>query len=478
MTRLYVFLLSFTLFHTAIAGERVIFNVSKPMCLLIFLEASAGVGQVSPALQQYMAGHITRADVPAVQRLGREFFALNLNTGYNFPGYPERRQYARKVLDLVSMAAIQSSTLDEFAARITGLLPNEQCLALQKMMVEAEPIYTRMIGGAPDKAVAANVATLQQYAAQCGEIVGKLKAFYGSTWGSEPFLISLYPVPGSSGTTTATPHSSCVEVGALTHLNDHALTASVAIHEICHVLFGEEPLAWQVAMDSLFMNDASAYRLYACNYIDEALATACANGWAYKALTGREDTGSWYADAYINGYAHALYPLVTGYIERGKTVDKAFVAEAIKLFAATFPNSIFEYKTMLNRINLYTDADNDAQYRTVTNTLNKYFNINGCAGSYPIADPQALELIDQSANTQLFLVYANHTKNYEALKTKFPQIKNEQPEKEGIISFFDSRQRPVVIVNAHGMERLDAAIAALSGIGKMNKDRMFTALEP
>jgi hypothetical protein len=242
-------------------------------------------------------------------------------------------------------------------------------------------------------------------------------------------------------------------------------------------LFEEQPLVLQQMIDSCFLHSSSAYKRYAYSYIDEAMATACGNGWAYKALSGHNDKTSWYNDEYINGYAHAIYPLVQQYIEDGRTLDNDFIKKAITIFKETFPGAIYDYNVLLNRVNFYTDADNGKQYQQVYSILSKQFNISSCEGAYPIADPQAQDIMKQSVSTQLFLVYTHNAKNYAALKKAFPQIKNMRPDKEGIISFIDSKKRPVIIMNVKGIGRLNNGLSVIAKAKKMNPDKMFMPLK-
>ena len=53
------------------------------------------------------------------------------------------------------------------------------------------------------------------------------------------------------------------------------------------------------------------------------------------------------------------FTMVASYIEEGKVIDKEFTDKAIKLFEQTFPEAMYDYNILMNRINFYTDAETD-----------------------------------------------------------------------------------------------------------------------
>jgi hypothetical protein len=315
---------------------------------------------------------------------------------------------------------------------------------------------------------------LKKFSARAEDIFNKLKIFYRSEWSDDmPFTISIYPAPGNKDNTTATPHSNSIVLAVMTGEKNNAMSVSKAIHEMCHVLYEEQSLAAQQKLDTAFSQNSSVYAKYACSYFDEALATACGNGWAYKILSGKTSAGSWYANDYIDGYAHAIYPMVEASIEKGKELDKAFADSAIFLFGKKFPGAIYNYGNLLNTVAIYTDARDHEQFLSIIATVKKHFQIHRFYGAYPISDPQSMNLVNQSGETQLFIVHANHTENYGTLKKQFPQLKNSSIGKEGVISFLDNKKRPVIIVNIKDVSSLDKALSMMVKVREMNPDKMF-----
>jgi hypothetical protein len=453
------------------------FKISKPLCLLTFLETASGDAHSSPTFRKYIKEHITNDDTAAFKELVSSFSALDLDHNYILPQYPPQRQKPRSSEGLIKMAAVQAKDLPDFFNRIAGILPNEQWLALKEIMGKTQYYYSQVINSEDNVAIEKQLRELKMYNDKTDKAFLRLKTFYGSTWpDNQGFSVAIYPIPGTSGTTTATPHSNCLVMAVLTKETDHDSRMGVAMHEISHVLYEEQPLSLQWKLDSAFMENGSVSMPYAYGYLDEALATACGNGWIYEFLTGKPEDGSWYNDEYINKYAHALYPLVKLYIDNFKTIDRSFVKKAISIFETEFPDAAYEFNNLFNQMNFYTDANSSEQYRNIKNTLNRYYRVSGCHSSYPIADPQSLDMANKSSGTQLFIIHTNKTQNFSELKKIFPELNTVDESGESIISFIDKNKRPVVIVNVKDDTRIDAAFKKMTEIKKISQGLSFNTL--
>lgn len=458
------------------ATERVTIKISKPFALLTFMRAGADDPHVSTTLAEYVRGHIPRRDSVRFYKAVFAFEQLELENSLVFSEYPEARQRPRSVAGMLNNAAIRANTVDEFLSSIVGVIPNERWMRLKDALETVEPLYDKIMQPY-DEDLHKQQLALEQYSEATDAIFTKLKRFYGSTWSNDmPFTISLFAIPGEKGNSTAAPYSNTLALGVLTEEREHEMRMGVAIHEICHVLYEEQPLKLQWALDSVFVKGKSVYAPYAYAYFDEALATACGNGWAYRKLAGRDDTGDWYNDDYINRFAKALYPMVRSYIAEGRTLDRSFVKKAIAVFEKTFPRAPYEYASVLNSVHFYTDATEHAQYESIYNSVARHMRITSCYGSYPIADKQSAEQLSSAGGTQLLVVHTNHTANWEVLKKEFPQMAGLDPADDGIISFIDDKRRPVIVVNVHNIARLDDAIARMKVQGHINTDRKFTPL--
>ncbi len=453
------------------------FKISKPVCLLTFLLAANHDANISPTYSAYIYSHLPKQDSASFSGIVKAFSSISLSYGYTIPGYPENRIWPRTTFNLISIAAVQASDLNDFLQRIMGILPNEDWLKLRNVLQNAAPYYDKMIGDPCASAAKMQLSALQKLGGKADSIFIKLRAFYGSVWSADiPFTVSMYPLPGEGTNTTASPHSNNVVLAEMATEKDPPKSLSIAIHEMCHMLYLEQSLAMQVKIDGYFSQNTSRYSMYAYGYFDEALATACGNGWAYKALSGKMEVRSWYANEYINGYAHAIYPMVERYINEGRVPDKYFVDSAVSLFGKGFPGAIYNYGNLLNSVAVYTDAKDHEQMNSVVSTINRYFTMRTFGVTYPIADPQSVSMIDESPGTQFFVIHSNRDENYKLLKSKFPQLKNLSVKDEGVINFFDDKKRPVIIVNVGDLDKLDTALSMMANAKEMNPDKIYTPL--
>lgn len=460
----------------ASASPRVSLKISKPFALLTFMRAGANDPHVSTTLAKYVRGHVPKRDSVRFYKAVYQFEMLELENSMVFSEYPEARQKPRSLAGMLNNAAIKANTTEEFLAAIVGIIPNERWMQLKASLQVAEQLYDQIMTP-HDADLRKQQQALEQYAEATDGIFTKLKRFYGSTWSNDmPFTISLFAIPGAKGNSTAAPYSNTLALGVLTGEKEHEMRMGVAIHEICHVLYEEQPLTLQWALDSVFRKNKSIYAPYAYAYFDEALATACGNGWAYRRLVGRDDTGDWYNDEYINGFAKAIYPLVRSYISDGKTIDKNFVKKAIVLFEKTFPKAPYAYASLFNSLHFYTDAKDHTEYEVIYKTLARRFRITSSSGSYPVTDKMSVEQISSSAGPQLVVIHTNHSVNWSMLRKQFPEIAALNPADDGIISFIDSKKRPVTVVNVHSISQLDEAFDLLVKLKEINPSRIYTPL--
>jgi len=475
MKRLFIVLILLFAYN-ANATERVSLKISKPFALLTFMRAAANDPHVSTTLAKYVRGHVPRRDSAQLYKAVFQFEQLELENSMVFSEYPEARQKPRSLAGMLNNAAIRANTTEEFLAAIVGVIPNERWMQLKASLQVVEPMYDKMM--LPyDADLRKQQQALEQYSDETDAIFTKLRRFYGSTWSNDmPFTISLFAIPGARGNSTAAPYSNTLALGVLTEEKDHEMRMGVAIHEICHVLYEEQPLKTQWELDSLFKKSKSVYAPYAYAYFDEALATACGNGWAYRKMTGYDDSGDWYNDEYINGFAKAIYPLVRSYIAEGKTIDKSFIKKAIVLFEKTFPQAPYAYTSLFNSIHFYTDAIDHGQYRTIYRGFESRFRVTSNYASYPLDDKQSIEFISSSTGTQLIVVHANHKVNWNILRKEFPEMANLNDDDYGIISFIDDKKRPIVVVNVHDVSQLDEAFALLVKLKQINPSQKFTPL--
>lgn len=433
------------------------FKISKPYCIFNFLETSIYSHATSGTLQKFI-DEKTQGDKEFAQ-LVTDYAHIRLNYQFKRDEFPENRRQTRSTYDFIAIALVNSSTIAEFRDRVIGILPNSDLQKLIAIMQQAEIYYDRIVWKDQQTKLENQLINLEKYASQCSEAFTKINHFYSSCWITEmPFQVTLYPIPGASGISYATPHANSLCIGVLTDETDHVGRIGVVLHEMCHVLYDEQPAAFEHQIDKWFEENQSPYKSFAYNFFDEGLATALGNGWASKYLSGELDPNPWYNNEYINGFGKALYPLVSEYIASNRQMDREFINKAIDLFAATFPNSITDYGILLNRVSIYNDANDGPSIDEVMNGVGNYFQLTNSHFSSPILDPTALEHLKTGGQTQLIIIDRNQETTIKAVKKLFPELSKVKMTTNKIYAFFDEKKRPVIILTASDKSNLESLL--------------------
>lgn len=463
-----LFIASYTIIN---AQEIVKFKVSKPYAVFNFLETACNA-QVTSATYKHYIDSATENNTD-FKKMCSEFKKLALSYNYKRDNYPQNRRQYRTTQDLIEIGLVRANNWDEFAINVIGILPNSDYLTLIRILKQAEPYYNSIVWNENETKINHQKTALENYGKQASFIFNAFKQFYHSSWSAEmPFTVSIYPIPGKSGSSTAVPRANSLCVGVLADETGHMERVGVVLHEVCHVLYDEQDVNFQHELDKWFAQNNSPYKQYAYNFFDEGLATALGNGWTYKQLSGQMDTTDWYNNEYINGFAKALYPLVEEYITTQKTLDQAFVNKAIDLFAAKFPKSIVDYGILLNNVSMYNDAETAEERAVVFNTVGDYFQLSNCNISCPILDPISIEQLKNSPKTQLIVIDRNQHETLKQLSKLFPELKNVKID-AGILSFYDKQHRPIIVLIQNKQTTLASLVKQLDTIRYFNSNKII-----
>lgn len=448
---------------------------SKPFALLKFLETTTGHHGTSGTFRKQMDTSGILQHV-SFRVLTQTYNNLHLDYSYSRQQYPEKRKHTTSTWDLICVAAISSKTNQEFFSRMIGILPNDDYLKLKRVIAEAEPFYDAFLFNTQEKTIQAKAIELRAFTPALNALFDQFKVFYGSSWDkSVPFNLTIYPIFGRRGETTATPHANSLEMGFLLESKDAHGMLAVGMHEMCHVLFEEQPLALQQSLDSAFTSGKDPYAAFAYRYIDEALATSLGNGYAYQYLSSKPDTGSWYADYYIDHYAKAIYPLVKEYLDAYKQIDRPFVSRAIAVFKQTFPDALYDLDALMMQSDAYFEDDHETVIDPMINTLHTSFRIYMSNTSIPVDDAASLENIKNSEHTQVFVIHKNQAKNLKLLKTVFPELKKLPVKENMLVSFLDRNSRPIIIIAAENATKASEGIQLLKKKGKIDPKQLWEA---
>ncbi len=248
------------LFHvswiSAHANPVVNIKISRPYCVLNFLETCKGVYGTSEALKEYIEAN-TKRDT-TFKKIVADYKSLYLETTFFREGFPETRPSYRSVKDFLIIAAVESRDMSAFKMRIVGVLHNTDYYSLISLMERADVYYEEIVWKKHGKAALNQLKNLQKYQSSANTAFSALKDFYNSSWANDmPFTVALTPVPGKEGSTAATPHANVLCVDVLTEETNYVGRIAIVLHEICHVLYAEQSRKMQHALETYFAKSTS-----------------------------------------------------------------------------------------------------------------------------------------------------------------------------------------------------------------------------
>ena len=445
------------------------YKISKPYCVLNFMQTAIGSHGTSPSFKEFIvSGGQTDNEF---KMLIEEYSNLNLNDVINREGFPEGRKQTNSTFDLLIMNAVSSRDLEEFKLKCLGIIPLETNQKLYKVLKKAEEKYDNLVWIQNKNKIEKQLSELSKFEKINADIFNKIRSFYDSSWTVDiPFQVAIYPIPGVNGFSTATPHVNSLCVGVFTDEIDYVSRNGVVLHEMCHILYREQKISKQFDIEEYFNDKKTLYSRFAYSYLDEALATAIGNGWAYKIINNKLDEGEWYADTTINAFAKVLYPMVEEYMQKGKSIDRSFIDEAIRLFAHNFPKAIQDYSILLNKATVYADDMTESE---LVNKLGDYFQVYSLNLSSPVIHKFSIEFMENSKDTQLFIIHKNQNQTLSEIKKYFPQIESYKFNNKPMnLSFFDSKGRAVIAIVVNNKEEIKPELL------KMKKQGFFDIKQP
>lgn len=439
-------------------------ETNKITCLINFLETAANQIGTSSSFRSYINAKAkdNREFIDLVHR----YEALNLNDQFRKQEFPSSRNAYRSTKDLIWIASAHSNNLSDFSQRIIGLLPHYAHVELISILKDITTFYDDWIWREQQKNIKRIGAQLNEYTEEIENIFLKVSQFYGTNWNKDiPFIISLYPIPLETGNVTAVPKGNTLICGFLAESkSDFKGTLGVIIHEICHILYDEQPASLQHQIDQWIQQSTSPFARLTYQYLNEGLATAIGNGWAYEQFIGKMDTSAWYNDPYIDGFAHAIYEDISLYLSEKKQLNQAFIAIAIRAFKKTFPHAIYDPIILMNEVHLFANAEEKSSIDLINATIRKYFRISSMYFSSPISSTESEELLKKNQTTKVIIIDSNHQATLTKLIEAFPNMQNNLIANQNFVySFRDSLSNsPIIIINILSLNDLDPALSMIS----------------
>ena len=385
----------------------VIIQTSEVASLLYFAEAVVDVPGHTSILKDIYGRHAL-ADTLLVSGIREAFESVTELRFYERQkNLPRERKFLQNVTDLLEIAAAQSHDLDDFGRRTVGLLPRGMSSRLMRGLRALEPIHRDYVWKPSLDLLMKDEQALNAVAEtiNAGALLGRIAAFLGSAWPpGEPVTIVLVPVPPPYVSHTNFAH--CANAYGFVEVlenDDMANRYGTLIHEIVHSLYHAQSLELQRSFEQWFAGNKSPAAPLAYKLIGEGLATAIGNGHVTTLVKGtpREQ---WYSDPFIDGFGKALYPLVKEYLEKGRTLDAAFVGQAISLFASRFPNLDRRPNAMFKDLVLIVDGQFDLS--TIANTVATKVEVQKLQRSAPTEHPKTMASYERAKDMNCLFVVA------------------------------------------------------------------------
>ena len=436
------------------------FETSEALCVLHFVHTAAG-GQHTSQTYRAFIDEATAGD-EGFGQLVTDFQDINLGMSYRRPNLPRRRYRSRTVMDLFWIQAAAAESLTDLSQRTVGLLPAAQHGRLFGVLAKAQPYYRQLVWQPQQANIQRTERFLETYETRVGQLFYQVAEFYGTPWPAElDFVTALVPLPIESGVATAVPKANTLVCSYLAENDeDYKATLGVAVHEMCHSVYDEQPAELQRELDDWFMLSDSPHATHAYSYFNEALATAIGNGWGYEQLNGRLDEEDWYADDFIDGFAHAIYPLVKAYLQEHARIDRAFVDASIEAFAKTFPDANRDFAVLVSSVGLYADTEDDDLLSSYSEALLGRFKVNSSYLRAPLRNAATQRTMGYPQLTKVVIIDRERKARWTELGSRYSDMAAVRMPKDDNFhySFYDEGSQSAVIVfvveDAAALERL------------------------
>ncbi|UOQ98220.1 hypothetical protein MUN81_01705 [Hymenobacter sp. 5317J-9] len=461
--------------QSASPGPAVTVEVSRVHSLVRFVETLAG--STSTYKGSRRAFEASRFNTPEARRWLRRYQSIDHEPGFDRDGYPAGRLASMGSIEPSYLAAsADAQDLPDLQRRTVGLLPNEVLVSLDSMYRYFTPAFDTL-AWQPHVAELGKLRTA--YAdfltkSQLMQKFSRLRTFYGSAWPDAlPYRVLLNPqldVKQGFNGLIFTNHATAL--GNLVLLDCHPQSrtfvdgTSVVFHEMSHTLSAQQRLALQQQLEGWYLHHPSPNRRLAYNLMEEALATV-AGEWIFAQQTGHLESGEWYGDDYVDRYAKAIYPLMTGYVERGQCIDSIFVNQAINLFDQTFPRASTDYVSLFRKVIYWT---NDDDLQAAIQPFQDRFRTTVTYSTTPILhSDKALSRAQSGEIMPVIVVTREHKATLRYLRANLPALRKQRlnSEKSFLLSM-TGPDGPIILVNAHDPAQLTAAAKLLDQQGHMN----------
>lgn len=433
------------LFTIRTSAQAPTFNIkySEPLAVFVFVKKLTPQYGENPFKKAFLN---SKFYTPEYKNLLAQFDSLTLDYTYEFEAFPYGSKLPGMTEALLQKNLIASSSLNDFKLRSVGLIPNSTLIQLSNLLTAFTPVYNELIFNPNKEKFEKQLKDITTYAT-AKNISGYFEmglTFYNSYWDNAiPFEIAFYPLPNSQGFTANAFYNNAVSA-IQTDFNDYESLLSVMLHEIYHILYDEQSLAFKKEIDTYFKQNPSKYSNYAYLLMNEALATVLANGYVYEQLIQMPDTTNWYNKKYINLMAKQLYSMVKEYIALKKPIDKNFINNYIRLYEEHYPGWITELNNTLNYRYMLSSHYSDFDI------MNQLYHASMSHEEDEITE-NSISKMKATTLSKVIVVSKDNANTLALIKKQFPELKhwNYKADKEFEYNVFLKDRTQLYIINQH-----------------------------
>lgn len=196
------------------------------------------------------------------------------------------------------------------------------------------PIYEKLIWNPNFKKLTQKSQAIEELMVKTDydNMIIKAAKFYGVKKGEiDKVYLSLYPIP-SGNKTLAFMLGNVESIGVLVNKpksNISWLLSATIFHEIAHTLYAKK----EKKIDNFFSNSHHESTNKVKKIFNESVATAIGAGWAFFQVSGGlQSNGRWYNNKEYDRYAKIIYPTISKYITKNRTIDQKFINTIINLY--------------------------------------------------------------------------------------------------------------------------------------------------
>ncbi|WP_413288553.1 hypothetical protein [Bdellovibrio sp. HCB337] len=402
----------------ASAGVKVEYRINKMQGFLSFALANAGYPHLPGGLVEIFVKSSYNTDENKKTLATLFELQRSLHNSIEMHTETQRRHAGKNAMDLIVIQSVFAKDLKDLSTRTLGLLPVADHTLFYQELKKLEPIYDKLIWKKLSPELFQHKAELEKLAKEIklNEMFAKTEKFYNAKWPENtPFVISLYPIPyikdfqngsNSQSLTSIETHGVIVGKGVRKRIN---LIGSfgVIFHELCHSVYDAQKDSFKLELENGFFKSSSPFALQAYTWLNESLATAIGNGWAYaKANNGKIDKEEWYNNPTIDGFAQEIYPVVSEALEKGQSLDDAMVTKFISAYEKRFPKAIYAFGNLLNRV-IISHEGGTLKSEELRGKIKKSFIINSLNISAPIDHPKTVQTIVSHKDDNLLFVFSD-----------------------------------------------------------------------